>query len=191
MGTFRPQKLAAGAVVVTALSLTGCLAPPLRALGGVPVMPGTPVVAGKAKPEPKPEAESGPEMAERVASVVEAHSRERKAAGLPPVRASARLQAAAQAHARDMAEHEKMNHKGSDGSTPFRRMERQGYRYRRAGENIAYGQRDAEGVMKVWMNSPPHKKNILGGFSQIGVGYATAEDGTPYWCVTFGFPLRR
>ena len=107
------------------------------------------------------------------------------------MKASARLQAAAQAHARDMAEHEKMNHKGSDGSTPFRRIERQGYRYRRAGENIAYGQPDVEGVMKVWMNSPPHKKNILGGFSQIGVGYATAEDGTPYWCVTFGFPLKR
>ena len=153
--------------------------------------PGIPVVGPKAKPMPMPGTKSGPEVAERVASVVEAHSRERKEAGLPPVKANAKLQAAAQAHARDMAEHEKMNHKGSDGSTPFRRIEAQGYRYRRAGENIAYGQPDVEGVMKVWMNSPPHKKNILGGFSQIGVGYATAEDGTPYWCVTFGFPLKR
>lgn len=187
MGSFRPHKLAAGAAILTALSLAGCLAPPHRAQGGVPVTPETPVDAA----QPKPQAESGPEIAERVASVVEAHSREREEAGLPPVRANARLQAAAQAHARDMAEHEKMDHKGSDGSTPFRRMETQGYRYRRAGENIAYGQPDVEAVMKVWMNSPPHKKNILGGFSQIGVGYATAEDGTPYWCVTFGFPLRR
>ena len=151
--------------------------------------PEPPVVT--ARPKPGPEAKSDPDVAERVAAVVEAHNRARKEAGLPPVKASARLQAAAQAHARDMAEHERMNHKGSDGSTPFRRIERQGYSYRRAGENIAYGQPDVEGVMKVWMNSPPHKKNILGGFSQIGVGYATAEDGTPYWCVTFGFPLRR
>ena len=186
MGTFRPQMLAAGAAVVTALVLAGCQASSPGVQGGGAVSPGVPVVV--ARPEPEPEA--SPDLAERVAAVVEAHNRERKEAGLPPMKASARLQAAAQGHARDMAEHEKMNHKGSDGSTPFRRMERQGYSYRRAGENIAYGQRDAEGVMKVWMNSPPHKKNILGGFSQIGVGYATAEDGTPYWCVTFGFPLK-
>lgn len=172
---------------MTALSLAGCLARPLRTHGGDPVTPGTPVDVTRAKPVP----ESDAEAAERVAAVVEAHSRERKEAGLPPLKASTKLQAAAQAHARDMAEHEKMNHKGSDRSTPFERIERQGYRYRRAGENIAYGQPDVEAVMKVWMNSPPHKKNILGGFSQIGVGYATAEDGTPYWCVTFGFPLRR
>jgi uncharacterized protein YkwD len=187
MGTFRPQKLAAGAAVLTALSLAGCQASPMPAEGGKSVSPGTPVVAAK----PNPEGKSEPDVDERVAAVVEAHNRERKEAGLPLVKASARLEAAAMAHARDMAEHERMDHKGSDGSTPFRRMERQGYSYRRAGENIAYGQPDVEGVMKVWMNSPPHKKNILGGFSQIGVGYATAEDGTPYWCVTFGFPLRR
>ncbi len=189
MGTFRPQMQAAGvgAVVAMALSLPGCLTPPLHAQGGAPVAPRSPVVT----PRPKAESVSSPDADERVAAVVEAHSRDRKEAGLPPVMANARLQAAAQEHARDMAEHEKMNHKGSDGSSPFRRMERQGYRYRRAGENIAYGQPDVKTVMKVWMNSPPHKKNILGGFSQIGVGYATAEDGTPYWCVTFGFPLRR
>jgi uncharacterized protein YkwD len=188
MGTFRPQMLAAGAAILTALSLTGCQASPIPVEVDGPVSQGTPVVA--AKPEPKAEAKSDPDVAERVAAVVEAHNRERKKSGLPPLNASAKLQAAAMAHARDMAEHERMNHKGTDGSTPFRRIERQGYSYRRAGENIAYGQPDAEGVMKVWMNSPPHKKNILGGFSQIGVGYATAEDGTPYWCVTFGFPLR-
>ena len=188
MGTFRPHMLAAGAAVVTALSLAGCLASPAPTRTAASVSPGSSRV--EARPKPEPEARA-PTLAERVAAVVEAHNRERKEAGLPPVKANAKLQAAAQAHARDMAEHEKMDHKGSDGSTPFRRIERQGYRYRRAGENIAYGQPDVEGVMKVWMNSPPHKKNILGGFSQIGVGYATAEDGTPYWCVTFGFPLRR
>jgi len=190
MGTFRPQMLAAGAAVVTALNLAGCQAPPLRAEGGDPAAAaGTLPVSPEAKPVPQPV--PGTDLARRVAAVVEAHSRERKKAGLLPVKANSKLEGAAQAHARDMAAHEKMDHKGSDGSTPFRRMEKQGYRYRRAGENIAYGQPDAEGVMKVWMNSPPHKKNILGGFSQMGVGYARAEDGTPYWCVTFGFPLNR
>jgi uncharacterized protein YkwD len=45
--------------------------------------------------------------------------------------------------------------------------------------------------MKGWMDSPPHKRNILGSFSQIGVACATAEDGKRYWCVTFGLPARR
>ncbi len=34
-------------------------------------------------------------------------------------------------------------------------------------------------------------RDILGGFSQVGLGYATDKDGTPYWCVTFGLPASR
>jgi len=49
----------------------------------------------------------------------------------------------------------------------------------------------ADRLMKGWMDSPRHKRNILGGFSQIGVGCAIDEDGKHYWCVTFGLPLRR
>ena len=82
MGTFRPQMLAAGAAVVTALSLAGCQASPIPAEDDGSVSPGTPVVA--ARPKPRPEAKSDPDVAERVAAVVEAHNRERKEAGLPP-----------------------------------------------------------------------------------------------------------
>ena len=42
--------------------------------------------------------------------------------------------------------------------------------------------------MKGWMDSSHHKRNILGGFSQIGVGSAIDEDGKRYWCVNFGLP---
>ena len=42
-----------------------------------------------------------------------------------------------------------------------------------------------------WMDSPPHKRNIFGSFSQIGVACATGESGKRYWCVTFGLPNRR
>ena len=41
------------------------------------------------------------------------------------------------------------------------------------------------------MNSPHHKQNILGSYSQIGVACAIGESGKRYWCVTFGFPNRR
>ncbi len=89
-----------------------------------------------------------------------------------------------------MAKRKKMGHEGSDGSAPADRITDEGYRYRRVGENVAYGRWTPEGLMHGWLESPPHKKNILGSYSQIGAACAIAEDGTAYWCVTFGLPLR-
>jgi uncharacterized protein YkwD len=45
--------------------------------------------------------------------------------------------------------------------------------------------------MKAWMDSPGHKKNVLGEFSEIGAACAVGEDGATYWCVTFGLPKGR
>jgi uncharacterized protein YkwD len=119
-----------------------------------------------------------------------AHNRIRAAAKLPTLAVSPKLRAAAQAHARDMANRGQMTHKGSDGSSFSDRIAVQGYRYRRAGENVAAGYFTTERLMKGWMDSPHHKKNILGSFSQIGVACATGSDGKRYWCVTFGLPAR-
>jgi uncharacterized protein YkwD len=69
-------------------------------------------------------------------------------------------------------------------------MERAGYRFERAGENVAAGQPTVESVMAAWMRSPGHRRNVLGKFSEIGAGVATDRNGTPYWCVTFGNPAR-
>jgi uncharacterized protein YkwD len=121
-----------------------------------------------------------------IAALVEAHNRERAAEKKPPLSYNARLEAAARVQARDMAETGKMSHEGSDGSTPAQRIERQGYKGRRIGENVAEGQGSVADVMKVWRNSPPHRENILGDFSEIGAARALARDGTPYWCVDFG-----
>ncbi|MEN1761063.1 stalk domain-containing protein [Anoxynatronum sibiricum] len=55
--------------------------------------------------------------------------------------------------------------------------------YRRAGENIAAGQRTAEQVVSDWMNSPGHRQNILNPeFTQIGIG---AVNGGPYGGITW------
>jgi len=125
------------------------------------------------------------------AELVKAHNRLRADAKLPALAISPKLREAARVHAEDMASHGKMTHKGSDGSSAIDRITAQGYSYRRAGENIAAGHFTIDGLMKGWMDSPPHKRNILGSFSQIGVAYATAENGKRYWCVTFGLPARR
>ena len=61
-----------------------------------------------------------------------------------------------------------------------------GINYRSAGENIAAGQTTAESVMKSWMNSPGHKKNILSpNFTHIGVGYAKGGSYGHYWTQQF------
>jgi uncharacterized protein YkwD len=123
--------------------------------------------------------------------VIKAHNRLRAEAKLAPLELSSKLQAAAQRHANDMSSMGKMTHKGSDGSSSIHRIVAKGYKYRRAGENIAAGSFTVDGLMKGWMESPHHKRNILGSFSQIGVACATGEDGKRYWCVTFGLPARR
>jgi len=118
------------------------------------------------------------------------HNKGRAGEKLPALAVSLKLQSAAQKHAEEMAERRKMVHAGADGSTVLDRVQRQGYRLRRCGENIAYGHYTPEHVMRGWLDSRPHRKNILGSFSQIGIGYATAKNGTPYWCVNFGLPAR-
>jgi uncharacterized protein YkwD len=123
--------------------------------------------------------------------VIKAHNRLRAEAKLPPLAVSTKLQAAAERHAKDMADMGKMTHKGSDGSSSIHRIVAKGYKYRRAGENVAAGYFGVDGLMKGWMESPHHKRNIVGNFSQIGVACATGEDGKRYWCVTFGLPMRR
>jgi uncharacterized protein YkwD len=144
---------------------------------------------GQVSPVEEPQA--GSDLAALRAQVIEAHNRIRAEAKLPPFSVSGKLQAAAEVHAKDMAARGKMTHKGRDGSTVVERIKAQDYRYFRVGENIAHGRFTTPRLMKGWMDSPPHKRNILGSFSQIGVACATAEDGKRYWCVTFGLAARR
>jgi uncharacterized protein YkwD len=57
----------------------------------------------------------------------------------------------------------------------------------RVGENIAVGYPTAKSVMKAWMHSKGHRRNILDGrFRKIGLGLARSADGTPYWVQDFG-----
>lgn len=169
-------------VAALGVCLAGCAAAPSWA--GYPGWVISARAAQAADSEKDADAEA---LCERV---LIAHNRIRAEAKLPKLAVSLKLKAAAQGHARDMADRGKMTHKGSDGSDPFDRIAAQGYKYRRAGENVAVGYFTIERLMKGWMDSPHHKKNILGSFSQIGVACATAPDGKRYWCVIFGLPAR-
>lgn len=127
---------------------------------------------------------------ETLTGLIDAHNRERASRGLPALTPDPRLEAAASRHAADMASRRRMSHTGGDRTSPFQRMKAEGYEYRRAAENIAAGSFTLESLMKAWMNSPGHRRNILGPYTQVGASFANGEGGTSYWCVTFGDPVR-
>jgi len=97
--------------------------------------------------------------------------------GCPPVTVNAQLTDAAQSHSEDMALSDFFAHTGSDGSTPWQRIERTGYRYSLAAENIAAGYTTPEAVVQGWLNSVSHRDNILDcNLREIGVGYYYLQD---------------
>lgn len=101
------------------------------------------------------------------------------------------LAAAAQAHADAMARGDFFSHTGQDGSTPAQRVERQGYRYRATGENIAAGNLTLEAAMAGWLTSPGHCAALMNGrFTEMGAAFAVnpASRMGIYWAQSFGRP---
>jgi len=124
-----------------------------------------------------------PRQEERVVTLV---NREREEAGCKrEVRMDDRLRDAARAHSRDMATRGFFSHTGSDGSSPEERMREAGYG-RPLSENLARGPDSAEDVVRAWMRSSEHRRNIVDCDARgIGVGLAV-RNGTPYWTQVFG-----
>lgn len=147
---------------------------------------GSPRPSSPAAPRAEPSREDD---AATLAGLVSAHNRERARSALPALTVDPRLEAAARRHAADMASRRRMSHKGGDRSSPFQRMQAEGYRYGRAAENVAAGSFTLETLMSGWMKSPPHRRNVLGPYSHIGASVASDERGISYWCVTFGEPF--
>ncbi len=107
--------------------------------------------------------------------------------GLGPLQLDDRLVAAARQHAVDMAYRNFCRHRGSDGSLARDRLRRNGYPYNNwAGENILCARRTADAALKWWMNSAPHRANILHGhFTHIGVGVSMLGTYGPDMVLTF------
>lgn len=98
---------------------------------------------------------------------------QRASAGLPPATPDARLTAAAQGHADDMAAQNFFSHTGSNGRSSADRVRGTGYPFCRSSENIAFGQTSEASVLQTWVNSPPHLANIMmQGPVQYGLGHA-------------------
>lgn len=109
---------------------------------------------------------------------------QRRTHGLAAVRSNGLLRLAAVRHSRDMVAKRYFEHTSRDGTTFVARIRETGFFKRvdfwRAGENIAWGigsEASPAAIVRAWMNSPPHRHNILQpGFRRIGVGLTV---GTP------------
>nr|WGD90283.1 CAP domain-containing protein [Bacillus subtilis] len=104
--------------------------------------------------------------------VVELTNAERQKQGLKPLQIDETLSKSARAKSQDMKDKNYFDHQSPTYGSPFDMMKSFGISYKTAGENIAKYQKTPEEVVKAWMNSEGHRKNILNpNFTHIGVGY--------------------
>ena len=104
------------------------------------------------------------------------------------------LNKAALAHARDMASHSFMGHKGSDGSLPAQRATRAGYSWRSVGENVASGSATPEQAVQDWLHSPGHCANLMSAtYTETGIAVVVDRESSAviYWAQVFAAPKAR
>jgi uncharacterized protein YkwD len=123
--------------------------------------------------------------------LLELTNAERKKEDLPPLKANPLLFKAARGHSQNMAKQGKLEHE-LDEKKPPDRLKETGYRFQRAGENIAFGTDNLAlgDIMKLWMESEGHKANIVNpDFTEIGLGIARNDKGEVYYTQVFAAPL--
>ncbi len=111
--------------------------------------------------------------------------------GLAPLGWSRLLTQAAQRHANDMATHYLIQSEGSDGSTYRQRIRDTGYRAWNDGlivyETLWAGLGNAENAFNWYQNHPNEWEKFFDErFREIGVGYATDDQGVNYFVLTLG-----
>lgn len=119
--------------------------------------------------------------------------------GLPPVRESAGLTAAAAAHSRDMVVRGYFLHESGPGGERFDARVRRFWRPSpsvRVGEILAWGSgryASPQAAIRMWLNSPPHRSVMLSrSFTQVGVGVHVGrfqgQRAAAVWTADFGRP---
>lgn len=116
----------------------------------------------------------------------------RKQNGLKPLKLNAELTEAAKNHSRDLSKWDRISHYGSDGSNPWDRVKRTGYKARLTAENVGTGQIDFNEVMRGWKDSPGHNKNLLMTDAEH-MGVALVQDPKTefksFWTLVIGSPM--
>ena len=110
----------------------------------------------------------------------------RKSAGLAGLSPDAKLEKAALAQSGYMAAAGKMNHTALRGRDFESRM-KAGDIPAPAAENLAHGRMEMAKVFQMWVDSPPHRRNMLDPrFTRFGLANVAADDGRRYWTLVLG-----
>jgi uncharacterized protein YkwD len=116
-------------------------------------------------------------MAALESSVVARVNAVRRSHGLRSLRMSRRLRTAAVFHSKDMGRRGYFGHDSLTGTPFWRRIERfypsRGSNSWTVGENLIWGSDtyDATFAVREWMESPPHRRNILSrDWREVGIG---------------------
>ena len=119
----------------------------------------------------------------------------REDANLAPLKLNASLTRAAIMQSLHMYNTATLSHSGSNDSSFADRISSEQYIFCEAAENIAFCQFPAVNTFDLWMQSKPHRGNILNpAFVDIGIGLAPREvdnneNAKHYWTITLGAPL--
>ncbi len=106
-------------------------------------------------------------------SIVQYTNMSRANTALPELKISPVLSQAAQLKAEDMAAKGYFSHTSPDNITPWDWFKKVNYDYSYAGENLAINFTDSEEVVRAWLESETHRRNILNPhFTEIGIGIA-------------------
>jgi uncharacterized protein YkwD len=116
----------------------------------------------------------------------------RASAGLGALKVDATLRSIARWRSKDMAVRNYFDHAipNPPGGKVFNEMDRRGYCYKVAGENIGWNNASdstaTQKIMNAFMGSPGHRANILGSkWDRIGIGAYKEANGNHYWTVLF------
>jgi uncharacterized protein YkwD len=128
----------------------------------------------------------------------------RAAHGLDPLRLSARLSGAADAHSQAMVTHGFFAHASRDGTSFSKRLQRwyrsRGYAYWAVGENLLWASPTVTpaDALAMWLESPPHRRILLTPkWEEIGLSavHAVAApgvfEGLEITVITADFGVRR
>lgn len=158
--------------------------PPAQTPEIIPPETDTPETDAPETDAPETDAPENNETLSYAEQVVNLVNIERAKEGLAPLTIDENVQAAAQVRAVECEQ--SFSHTRPNGSSFASALKEQGVSYKRSGENIAWGQRSPEEVVKAWMNSAGHRANIMNrSFTKIGVGYYQSASQINYWSQLF------
>lgn len=135
-------------------------------------------------------AHASPSAQEKAILCLVNHARESR--GLVPLDAPSSLAGAADHKSADILRCDEFSHEACGREFTYW-IERSGYGGCSWGENIAYasgGYATPRAIFALWMHSPGHRRNILGAYTDIGIGLKIGVlEGTPgahVWTQEFG-----